>query len=95
MKMNKTVTLDKLARELKSAGIQVRGLGTAGDNLHTYDANGVPTELPAGASAVVNAHVADPPPVPLGDQLAAALLRAGTFEEAKPLLAAILRGQVS
>jgi hypothetical protein len=93
MKIDKTVTPDKLARELEAAGIQVRGLGTDGDDLHTYDEDGAPVDLPAGAGAIVNAHVADPPPVPLGDQLATALLQATSFDEAKPILAAILRGQ--
>lgn len=61
MKLNgKRVDLVQLRQELAAAGITLGALGTAGDDLTTYDADGKPQEMPAGAGAVVDAHV--PPP---------------------------------
>lgn len=60
MRLNgKRATLDRLKAELAQAGVVVPGLGVDGDDLHTYDANGAAVDVPAGAAAVVAAHVAD------------------------------------
>lgn len=58
MQLNgKALNLTQLQGELAAAGIAVpRGLGTAEDTLFTYDAQGLPVDLPAGAAAVVAAH---------------------------------------
>lgn len=53
----KRVDLGQLQTELATAGITANGLGTSGDDLHTYDSKGVPIDLPAGATAVIAAHV--------------------------------------
>lgn len=58
----KRVDLPQLQAELATAGVPVPGLGTAGDDLHTYTATGEPTDLPAAAAPVVTAHT--PPPIP-------------------------------
>jgi hypothetical protein len=58
----KTVNISQLDAELTAAGVDHRGLGTDGDRLYTYDEAGVEVDdLPAGAQAVIDAHV----PVPL------------------------------
>lgn len=53
----KVVNLPKLEQELTVANIVHQGLGVTDDDLHTYDENGVPAELPPEAQAVVDAHV--------------------------------------
>ena len=58
----KRVDLPQLKDELITAGIDVPALGTAGDDLHTYDEDGAPTDLPPAAAAVLAAHT--PPPLP-------------------------------
>ena len=58
----KRVDLNQLHAELTAAGVIVPALGTMGDNLHTYTAQGLVIDVPPGAQAVVNAHV--PPPIP-------------------------------
>lgn len=60
MRLNgKAVTLPRLKAELAAAGIVVPALGIDGDDLHTYGEGGVIADLPAGAAAVLAAHVAD------------------------------------
>lgn len=58
MRLNgKAVELRLLQQELTDAGVSVpRGLGIDDDDLHTYDDAGAPTDVPAGAGAVVAAH---------------------------------------
>lgn len=63
MKVTKALDLAGLATELATAGVPVPlGLSTDGraadgsTNLFTFNSNGAPVELPAGAAAVVNAH---------------------------------------
>lgn len=58
----KRVDLPQLQAEFATAGIVAAGLGTTGDDLHTYDQTGEAIDLPAGAAAVVAAHV---PPLPV------------------------------
>lgn len=58
----KVVKLGQLAAELTAAGVLHRGLGTGGDELHTYTPDGVPVDLPPAARAVLDAHV--PPGTP-------------------------------
>lgn len=58
----KAVNLPQLEAELAAADIEVRALGTAGDDLHTYDEDGAAIDLPAEAAAVVAAHEPEPPP---------------------------------
>lgn len=62
---NKRVDLAQLATEMTAAGIPNRGLGTLGDDLHTYTVGGSLVDVPAGAAAVISAHVPPPPPIPL------------------------------
>jgi len=62
----KLINLNQLQTEMQTAGLAVTALGISGgepenpvpDMLHTYDAGGTPADLPAGAQAVVDAHVA-------------------------------------
>lgn len=87
MIVNKSIKLKQLQTELAAAGITVAGLGLTGDNLHTYDGDGVPCELPDGAAVVVAAH--DPTPVPVVDpdaELEAAIGAATTLNELKAAL---------
>jgi hypothetical protein len=58
----KRVDLSQLAAEMTAAGVNHRGLGVTGDDLHTYAANGAFADLPAAAAAVLAAHT--PPPIP-------------------------------
>lgn len=58
----KQVDLLALRAELVAAGINVSALGTAGDELFTYDEDGSPVDLPKGAAAVVAAHQPPEPP---------------------------------
>jgi hypothetical protein len=61
----KRVDYRQLRTEMIAAGLTVpQALGQAGDDLHTYDANGVIIDVPAGAAAVIAAHVPPPLPVP-------------------------------
>lgn len=60
----KPIDLSKLEGELRAGGIQVAAIGRNGDDLHTYDANGTPVDLPPAARAVVDAHVPPPELVP-------------------------------
>lgn len=64
MKLNgKRVELHQLRAEIIAAGIAIGDLGTAGDELVTYDADGhTMPDLPSGIAAVLAAHVA---PLPL------------------------------
>lgn len=63
MRLNgKRVDLPQLQSELLTAGVSVRGLGTQGDDLHTYNGGGTIVDVPASAQAVVDAHI--PPPIP-------------------------------
>lgn len=59
----KRVDLGQLAAELTAAGVAHRGLGQAGDDLHTYTAVGAVTDLPAQAATVVSNHT--PPALPV------------------------------
>jgi hypothetical protein len=63
---NKILSLQQLQAELVTAGLSVNGLGTQGPDkdappgptyLFTYDAQGLPSALPAGSQAVVDAHI--------------------------------------
>jgi hypothetical protein len=66
--VTKPLDLGLLGTELEAASIIVRGLGTSGapphetgeKTLHSYDEDGAAVDLPAGAEAVVEAHVAPP-----------------------------------
>lgn len=64
MKLTRRVDLRRLQAELAAAGITVPALGTNGDDLHTYDADGALLDLPPAAQAVLNAHVPPPAFVP-------------------------------
>jgi len=57
MKLNgKVVNLARLCEELTTAGVVHNALGTAGDEIFTYDSNGTPIELPPEAKAVIDTH---------------------------------------
>ena len=72
MIITKVVNLGQLQTELAAAGVTVNALGTTGDDLFTYDKQGVPCELPDGAAAVVAAHVPKVDTTPtIADQVAA------------------------
>jgi hypothetical protein len=58
----KAVALRQLRDELQASGINLPALGISGDNLLTYNASGALVDLPAGAQAVLDAHVPAPPP---------------------------------
>ena len=59
----KRVDYRQLRAEMIAAGLAVpNALGQAGDDLHTYTANGEIVDVPAGAAAVIAAHI--PPPLP-------------------------------
>jgi len=58
----KKIDLALLQTELAAAGIVVPALGTAGDDLHTYDVSGAVVDVPAGVAAVLSAH--DPEQAP-------------------------------
>lgn len=61
----KAVDLVKLKAEAIAAGVALpRGLGRVGLELHTYDAQGVIVEPPAGMTAVLAAHDGTPPAPP-------------------------------
>lgn len=63
MQLNgKVVDLLQLQGELTAAGVPYRGLGQSGDILHTYTVAGAPTDIPVAGYAVVDAHIAPPPP---------------------------------
>lgn len=83
----KRVVLSQLEAELTAAGVAVpHHLGLAGDDLHTYDAAGAAAELPAGAAAVVAAHV--PPPLPTSPNYGADLM---TDEQAQAQAATLVQ----
>jgi hypothetical protein len=66
MKLNgKRVTLPKLQAEAQAASVAVGELGTAGDDLVTWDADGHTVDVPPAMQPVLAAHVADPLPAPL------------------------------
>jgi hypothetical protein len=56
MLVTKPLDLSQLTQELQAAGVSIRGLGQTGDQLHTYDVQGNPVDLPASAQATVSAH---------------------------------------
>ena len=97
----KTVDLIKLRDELTAAGIVVSALGTAGDDLFTYDEKGEAAPLPLRAAAVIAAHV---PPGPSSEptrdeRLLAAVdqakvaVKAGPFtKDQSDVLAAVFDG---
>lgn len=60
MKLNKEVRLELLEAEMVAAGVAIRALGTAGDEVFTYSETGAPKELPLEAQAVIASHVPDP-----------------------------------
>lgn len=62
MFVNKVIDIKQLEGEMLVAGLTIRGLGRSGTNLFTYTVQGAITEPPAGAQAVVDAHVPTPPP---------------------------------
>jgi hypothetical protein len=74
----KRVDLAQLQAELATAGITVPALGTAGEDLHTYDEDGAAIDMPPESAAVLEAHdpAPPPPPVTLDDVIAAAVARA-------------------
>lgn len=75
MLVNKNINLSQLENELKAAGIAVDGLGTYdnkdGKAIHTYDAEGIPVDLPETAQAVIDNHVPNPQPPTAEERLAA------------------------
>jgi hypothetical protein len=61
----KTVDYATLKAELIAAGIAMpHDLGQDGDDLHTYDDDGVNLDLPAEAATVIAAHVPPEPETP-------------------------------
>jgi hypothetical protein len=58
----KPINLSQLQAELQAAGLSVSGLGLVQDSVHTYDAQGTPTDFAAADQAVVDqviaAHIA-------------------------------------
>lgn len=75
MRLSKAVTLEKLERELVAAGVipEGQGIGTAGDQIFTYDDKGEQAPMPRGATAVIDAHEVEAPPEPRDRRLARAL----------------------
>lgn len=63
----KRVDLPQLKVEATAAGVAVGDLGTAGDQLVTWDSDGHTIDVPAGMAAVLAAHVA---PAPMTDYAA-------------------------
>lgn len=65
MKLNgKRIDLPTLKQQATAAGVVVGDLGTAGDELVTYDAQGHTIDVPAGMAAVLAAHTPPAPPTP-------------------------------
>lgn len=65
MIVTKPIDLELLAVELAAASVTVGGLGLTAESptendLHTFDEDGAPAELPPAALPVVDAHVAPP-----------------------------------
>lgn len=65
MIVTKPIDLGLLEHELAAGGVVVSALGTFVDqndatNLHTYDGDGMPADLPPAAVPIVDAHVAPP-----------------------------------
>jgi len=66
MRVTKRLELGLLETELRAASVPFNGLGTvpiedgSATELFTYDASGMPTDLPPGAVPVVDAHTAPP-----------------------------------
>jgi hypothetical protein len=61
MRVVKSLILDRLVTELQAAGVQVTRLGSysvgGGEfEVYTYDALGLPVDLPETASPVIDAH---------------------------------------
>lgn len=59
---DREINLRQLQDELAAVGIVVTALGRTGDELHTYDEDGAPADLPPEAAAVVEAHEPQAPP---------------------------------
>lgn len=80
----KVIALAQLQAEMIAAGIAITALGTANDFLFTYDAQGQPADLPAGADAVLIAHVPQPDPAMLQRvQDAATLLNSSAVRDSQ------------
>lgn len=98
MKLNgKVVDLHALRDEMELAGIPLPALGTVGDDLVTYDADGHIIEIPdiIVAQAVLAAHVPPPPPKSDIELLDEALDKAATADEALALVKAWIKGRAS
>lgn len=87
---NKPLILNKLAEEMRAAGLNVPMLGTSAveNKVFTYDLQGAPADLPAGADAVLAAHDGTPPaPIDYGadivdqrDKIIAAIQNIRTYQ---------------
>ncbi|HBV95782.1 MAG: hypothetical protein JL50_10850 [Peptococcaceae bacterium BICA1-7] len=87
MKLNrKTVDLVKLGEELTAAGVPHNALGTAGDEIFTYNEQGEPLELPAEAGVVIDSHVLPQPEPDPDEELAVAITAATTLDQLKNAL---------
>lgn len=82
----KIVDLVKLGQELTAAGIPHNALGTAGDEVFTYNEKGEPMELPTEAMPVIDAHVLPLPEPDPDEELAAAIGAATTLDQLKNAL---------
>lgn len=51
------INLYQLTTELQDAGFITGGLGTVGDDLFAYNAEGEPIDIPEGAYTVVETHI--------------------------------------
>ncbi len=92
------IDLQQFQDELLAAGIQVPALGTAEDDLHTYNEKGEPVDLPSEAAHVLATHVLASVPstadllTTVADQLEMATTPKQQAEALRALAAA-LRGQ--
>lgn len=89
----KRIDLPQLEAELTAAGVTHRRLGTVGDDLHTYTATGGYQDLPAGAGAVIAAHV--PPPIPAAPDYGADLQTPAEFASQAAVAVTNLRAYIN
>jgi len=90
MHVTKRIDLPLLEQELAAASIVVSDLGSSGTDtdgeVYTYDENRWPTDLPAAAAPVVDAHVAPPRVVEFAGERAVSSVVRTTDEVPKEVL---------
>lgn len=86
----KKIDLPQLKAEADAAGVVVGDLGTAGDELVTYDEDGHTIDVPAEMAPVLAAHVPPAPETPVASILLLMLADVSDVDETKPILEAML-----